>query len=429
MKEGMVMETLTKEKTENQIETEIPAKKKKSRYWRIWLTVISITIFLAIAGFSPKICNWYSNNIYTYLCDGLSRITDLIPFVLGEMMMYLGVLMLVLSVIFLVLLIFLRKKAKYRRFCSNYFKTFLMLLSCILLIYMPMWYIPFRSTVLGKDNTNQRTEFTYDEIYAVLVYAVNGANEAAEEIEILQDGTIPFPTIEETQPLIAEAMTSISDDFPRLRGFYPQVKPAICSDILERMYIGGYTYPFTMEATHNKYLSPTYQPILDAHELAHHKGYYKENEANLLSQIALSESENPYLRLSAFLDIYGYIDGEYFDVTEDIICEKVESGEITIPEFTTDESRIDFYNKVCESLFKPYPELSDKVTQIRMAGHKIEEKVYQEDSHPIDDMPVVNDAIVETAEVGWETQDEILQENTYDGVTLLLLQYFDGKLY
>ena len=41
----------------------------------------------------------------------------------------------------------------------------------------------------------------------------------------------------------------------------------------------------------------------------------------------------------------------------------------------------------------------------------------------------VQEVIQETADTGWETQGNILQENSYDGVTLLLLQYFDGKLY
>ena len=41
----------------------------------------------------------------------------------------------------------------------------------------------------------------------------------------------------------------------------------------------------------------------------------------------------------------------------------------------------------------------------------------------------IAEIIEETADVGWETQSEILQENTYDGVTLLLLQHFDGVLY
>ena len=44
-------------------------------------------------------------------------------------------------------------------------------------------------------------------------------------------------------------------------------------------------------------------------------------------------------------------------------------------------------------------------------------------------MPAVQTVIEETAEIGWKTHGEVLQENSYDGVTLLLLQYFDGKLF
>lgn len=438
------MKTEIKEevKTEQTTDTsEVPVEKKKSAYWRILLVIFSLTVILALSSFCTPFCDWYADNLYIYLCDGLSYVTAYLPFVLGEMMMYLGIAMVLFSVIFLILLIFLRKKPKYRRFCGGYFKTFLMMLMCVLFLYMPMWLIPFRGTVFGRGENTQRKDFTYDEIYTLLEYTVNGANAAAEEIEIAEDGKVDFPTAEETQPLITEALRSLSDEFPRLRGFYPSVKPALCSDILDRMWIGGYTYPFTMEATHNKYLSPAYQPVLDAHELTHHKGYYKENEAEFLSQLALSQSDDPLLRLSAFYEMYDFVWEEWYDaveqmqiqVLEDIVAK--ENYDFTFFPKTDEESARNMeileelnWEETLMEMFQE-PQLSDRVYQIVREGHVIEQEIYEEDSHPIDDMPVVNEVIEETADVGWETQSEILQENTYDGVTLLLLQYFDGVLY
>ena len=440
------METLVKEEKEEVGTAEVteetaPEKKKKSRYWRIASVIFSITVILALLSFITPFCDWYVNNVYIYLSDGLSCMTAYIPFVLGEMIMYLGIAMVFFSVIFLIMLIFLRKKPKYRRFCGGYFKTFLMMLLCVLFIYMPMWLIPFRSSVMGEGSTEKRTEFTYDEIYALLEYSVNGLNAAAEEIEITEDGKVVFPTVEETQPRIAEAMVGISDEFPRLRGFYPPVKPALCSDILERMWIGGFTYPFTKEATHNKYTSPTYQPILDAHELTHNKGYYKENEAEFLSQLALSRSEDPLLRFSAYNEMYDFVWDEWSDtvesIKEQIILEMVENGECEIvpyPDNNKDAMRnVEILEQLEKELFSEMfgeePEISDKALQILMDGYEVAQEIYEEDPHPIDDMPAVNEVIEETADVGWETQSEILQENTYDGVTLLLLQYFEGILY
>ena len=423
------METILneKEKIETPVE-EIPPKKKKSAYWKTTAVIFSVTVILALASFITPFCDWYANNAYIYLCDGLTYLTAYLPFCLGEMMMYLGVAMVIFSVIFLILLIFLRKKPKYRRFCSGYFKTFLIMLLCVLFLYMPMWLIPFRSSVMGEGDTKKRREFTYEEIYALLEYSVNGLNQAAEEIEIAEDGKVLFPEIEETQQLINEALVNISEEFPRMRGFYPTVKPALCSDILERMWIGGYTYPFTMEATHNKYTSPTYQPILDAHELCHHKGYYKENEAEFVSQLALIKSDDPLLRFSAYDQMYDYVLGEFYETQDAIISDMIAEGSLKEPNWKDKDSVIAYIEQL-NQIFGPLPEVSDRVYQIKDAGYVIAEEIYEEDSHPIDEMPAVNEVIEETADVGWETQGEILQENTYDGVTLLLLQYFDGVLY
>ena len=63
------------------------------------------------------------------------------------------------------------------------------------------------------------------------------------------------------------------------------------------------------------------------------------------------------------------------------------------------------------------------------ASNDIENEIFDEDEHIIDEMPAVNDAITVTADVGWDIQEDILEENCYDGAVLLLLQYYDGKLY
>ena len=189
--------------------------------------------------------------------------------------------------------------------------------------------------------------------------------------------------------MAGQAMAAIGDEYPRLKGYYPQVKEALCSDILDRMDIGGYNYPYTMEPTRNKYVDPLYVAVLEAHELAHHKGYYKENEATFLSEIALSRSEDPYLRLAAYINMYYYVNGEF---------------------------------KKVQDLFEDKPKLSDRVVWIEIASEDEAQKVYEADAHAIDNMPAVDEAIHKTADKGWETQGEVLKENSYDGVVLLLLQ-------
>lgn len=408
---------------------------RKPKYWKILLILLLVSAVGNLAGCIPAFCDWYTDHIYCLIEGGISRLTAPVPVAVGELLMYLGVLLVLLAVLFLILLLFLRKKAGYRRFCRGYYKTFLMTLICVVFVYTFFWVIPFRGTVLGQGDPGKRTSFTFEEIRALTVYAANGVNAAAEEIEITADGKVDFPSESENLPKIAAAMQGLSGDFPRLNGYYPPVKTALCSDILERMGIGGYNYIYTMEPTRNKYLTPTYLPILDAHELSHHKGYYKENEANFLSELALSQSDDPFLRFSGFWDMYQYVFDGYLTAQDELLTNMEAEGRLQLPAFRDGMTKEEYMATAMEryrilvEICGEEPQLSERAGQIMDSAYQIEREVYNEDSHPIDEMPAVQEVIQETADTGWETQGNILQENSYDGVTLLLLQYFDGKLY
>lgn len=77
------------------------------------------------------------------------------------------------------------------------------------------------------------------------------------------------------------------------------------------MWIGGYTYPYTMEITGNKYTDKLYYPSLYAHESAHHQGYYRENEANLFEYLACINSDDKVIKYSGFISMYYYVDDAY----------------------------------------------------------------------------------------------------------------------
>ena len=410
-------------------------EKRKKKYWKILLILLLLSAAGNLAGCIPKFCDWYTDHIYCLIEGGISRLTAPVPVAVGELLMYLGVLLVLLAVLFLILLLFLRKRQGFRRFCRGYYKTVLMTLICVLFVYTFFWVIPFRGTVLGKGERNQRTEFTFEEVRALTVYAVNGINAAAEEIEIAEDGKVTFPAIAENQPKIAAAMQALSGEYPRLNGYYPPVKTALCSDILERMGIGGYNYIYTMEPMRNKYLAPIFQPVLDAHELSHHKGYYKENEANFLSQLALSQSDDPYLRFSGFYDMFNYMNDSYLDAQDALLTEMEAQGMLNLPEFRENMTKEEFMAtaqeryRILVEICGEEPGISERAGRILDSAFQIEREIYQADSHPIDEMPAVQEVIQETADTGWKTQGAVLQENSYDGVTLLLLQYFDGKLY
>ncbi len=399
--------------------------KKLSVYWKTLIIMGGVIIFAGLLGFLPGFCDWYTDHIYWVIRGPVSGITGIFPFAIGEILMYIGALALFCGIIFSILLFFLRKKDRYRRFTVCYLKVFLLVIVSTVLVYMINWYIPFRGTVFGRGEKELRTEYTSREMGLLLEYIAEGVNGAAEEIELAEDGRVCFPSDEEYYTGILAALQGISGEYPRLEGSYPKIKTALCSDILERMGIGGYTYPYTMEATHNKYLSPVYRPVLDAHELTHHKGYYKENEANFLSQYALSRSSDPYLRFAGYYEMYNYVYDAYQNCRYEQLKQMVDDGTLEASVLESEEA----YHAALRRYFGEEITLSRRAWAIIKEGRRIKKEMYEQDHHLLDDLPAVDSLINSVSETGWSLQEEVCGDNYYQDVVLLLLQKYDGELY
>ncbi len=131
-------------------------------------------------------------------------------------------------------------------------------------------------------------------------------------------------------------------------------------------------------------------------------GYYKEHEANFLAYLACVTSDDPVLRYSGYYNILYYIDDDYYEA-----C--LASGAEDM-----------YWNDIEEHPIDP-----QVIADVIDASLEADE-AYQSEDHPLEDFA---DEATEISEVGWDTQAQILQEYNYDGVVLLLLKYYDGKLY
>ncbi|MBO7355314.1 MAG: DUF3810 family protein, partial [Lachnospiraceae bacterium] len=307
----------------------------------------------------------------------------------------------IVAVVLLILLIFLHRKKGYMTFISVYFRSLIITVLTVLMVYTFQWLTPYRSSVLGNRSGSERS-YTAAELHVLFVYVIDHLNEECMNVPRDENGNVIYDPKEITEEKVGIAMNSISDEFPRLRGHYPTIKTALCSDVLEWMWIGGYTYPYTLEMTYNRYIDRFYFPTLYAHESSHHMGYYKEHEANFLAYLGCTASDDPVLRYSGYYNILYYIDDDYYEAclasgVEDMYWEDIEEHPIN-PQVIADA-----INASLEA-----------------------EEDYQSEDHPLEDFA---DEATEISEVGWDTQAQILQEYNYDGVVLLLLKYYDGKLY
>ncbi|MBR4731536.1 MAG: DUF3810 family protein [Lachnospiraceae bacterium] len=366
-------------------------------YGKLVVILLAVTAALNFCCVNGYFCDWYKLTVYSVISDVLGKLTAGIPFPLGEILGYLGAIALIIGVILLPLLLFFRERPTFRKFTATFWKGIFLTLVIVFFIYTVNWIIPFSGPILKVKGAKDRT-YSIKEIENVRNHLVNQLNACAEKVARDEYGHVIYDREKMTQATF-KAMQEQAKDYPLLAGFYPPMKDAICSDFLDWMNIGGYTYPYTMEVTWNVYCTDLFYPTLLAHESSHHQGYYQENEANFIAFLACTQSEDPLVRYSGYEDAYEYLNEAYVEA----IFACMDSADAT------------------EHL-KQQPAVSELVKLDRLEAWDASRKKYEAVSHPAQQFETVS---AQVADVGWNTQAEILKENSYDGVVQMIMDYYD----
>lgn len=396
------------------------------KYWKLIGIMALVIGVLNLTALNHNFAEIYILQIYSRIAEVYGRLTSEIPFALGEYLMYFAMGLLVLEAVLLIpfvlkklfFCLFLRKNQEERgnekqgRYKGDrkkkgtlciviYSKGILLIGMIMLLLYTLNWSIPFRYGLEPETQEEGERLYTLEELGILRDYIVEKTNECAGQIERDEDGNIIYSGNTDEEVMLAMQKSALEFDF--LAGDYPAAKPAGCSDFLDWMGIAGYTYPYTMEVTYNKYTKPLYYPVLIAHEFSHHKGYYREDDANFISEIVCLNSESVYLCYSGCLDAYYYLNKAYK---------------------STLYSRYD--PDTADSVWAGRAVFSEQVNEDLRANQEIYEAAYAADEHAAQNLSSAAESV---SEVGWNVQADILQEDNYDGVVILLLRYFDGVLY
>ena len=368
--------------------------KNRKLYWKICIILaVIITVLNLLAVKIPSFSQKYIETVYAFLSERYTLLTEQVPLPLGEIMMYIAAAALLAEVVLFILFILkFRKKDSFKRHFKNYSKTLLMTGVVVLLVYTVFWLVPFRYHV----SQDTQKKYTLENLKNLQNHLVEELNQCAEEMPRDEDGYLVFE--KNTEEKVRAAMKAQEKVFPFLKGHLPEAKPAICSSVLDWMNIGGYTYPYTMEVTLNKYISDLYYPSLYAHELSHHKGYYQEDDANFISEIVCINSGSPYLAYSGYLDAYGYVAQAYK---------------------TALFSSMD--QEAAQAVWEERMKVSEQVQADLVKNREDYEASYNADSHPAQGF---SDSAQKISEKGWDLQAEVLQEHIYSGVVRMLLDYY-----
>lgn len=372
---------------------------RRHGYLRVVAVLLALIAALNLATLVPGFADWYVAYAYPLLTLPLARLGELFALPVGELVMYGGIAALVAGLVLAVLALFLHRRRALARAVGVYWKSVLSVVLVVGLLFTLNWAIPFRATPL-RAVYGTGADASLEQLEALRNRIVVGLDQAASECPRDEAGQVACG--DGLDARVAAALDGAGDEFARLEGYYPAPKAALCSDVLEWMGIGGYTYPYTQEVTYNRYVSRLYYPVLCAHELVHHRGYFMEDDAEFLSFFALSRSDDALLRYSAYEHLYCYVEGAY---EARLVAELGQEG--------------------ARARYEAQPQVSAQVRDdVAYDGQEREQRYESSVNGALEGL--FAQPAQDVSRAGWDTQAQVLQENAYDGVVGLLLAYYGG---
>ncbi len=286
------------------------AKKKKRK--TIHITYKSFCIFMAVLIILFNVLAWssrsFSDAFVRYILplelNTWGRFWGMFPFAVGDIFLVFSFTWILVLLCMGIMSVFF--KGRIWGITRHVFRSFFAYLLVILFILTTNWLLLYHTTSINEQIFPDGSDYEASELVALYNRFVQEANTLADQVP-RDDGGNPCSDIDISAEAICQ-MRGLSDIFPLLSGFYPQPKQMGLSAFFSQQYISGYYFPLTLEANINSLMMEINDPVTMCHELAHLKGYIREDEANGLGIMACLRSENAFFRYSGLLTALDYME-------------------------------------------------------------------------------------------------------------------------
>lgn len=237
----------------------------------------------------------YSIKIYRFINKPLSLLTGLFPFSVAEFGIYFILLYLIYRItVFIKNLIqgkvnFKNNKHLGKMLARTIYFIVILYLSFLLFWGLNYYRLPFSQTAGIKVN-----KYSKKDLEDLCLYLIEQANILREEIAENNQGVMIIP--KGNKWLLENAhigFNNLSGIYNTLSGEYGKPKPVMLSELMCYTGISGIYFPFTAEANININIPYPSLPSTITHEMAHQRGYAKEDEANFIAYLA--SISNPYI--------------------------------------------------------------------------------------------------------------------------------------
>lgn len=257
-----------------------------------------------------------TGGIFRLLSAPLGMLTSLLPFSLTEIAVVAAVPALILLTVLFVR--HMRRSANRKRTAGRAVKAAGWTLSLLLLAYMLLHGLNF-----DRRPAAELMELDVSPKSAAFLQQVTGdlARLASREREGLSeddDGcAVLSEPLDDTLSRAGEGYRALQGDYSFLWGTVNRAKPVVLSHWWSYTGITGVYFPFFNEANINRDVPASGIPATAAHELAHTRGFAREDECNFFAYLSCVSHPDAEYRYSGYLLAYTLCANALYDYDAD----------------------------------------------------------------------------------------------------------------
>lgn len=232
----------------------------------------------------------YSNGINKISIQILSRITGIVPFSLGEIILILHI------ILFFAYILLIVKEKKIKNGLLNIASY----LSLIYIVFIFIWGLNYGRISIGDMLGLEVEPRQYQVLRDLVEELTQEANYLRGQVE--EDENKVFKIGKSDSWLYQEAQVAfniLGEEIPQLRGSYGRAKPILLSKPMLYTGITGVYFPFTGEANINRATIDLLFPSTVLHEMAHQRGIASEDEANFIAYLSGLAHPDPIFQYSS----------------------------------------------------------------------------------------------------------------------------------
>ncbi len=248
----------------------------------------------------------------------LSFLSSLLPFSVGESFILISAVIGVFFIVSSIVTLTFRKKTHWR----IYFKIIICFVIFIVITFVLTFDASYRRCSIDENLGLQKVEMNAENVAFAL-------DRVLEEVSVLEDSIPYFPTRSTSYEIsfsdlakkvnVAADLASKKYSFLQRYGF-PAKSIAFSLPLAYTGISGIYTF-FTGESNINTVFAPYSIPFTMAHEYSHQRGIGPENEAEFSAFLICLESDDPYIRYSAYSQAAITLSNLLFEYDKDLFYE------------------------------------------------------------------------------------------------------------